>query len=214
MAISAEKIEANFNKHLKIIDMFITSDRKEKVLAMIESLGEEYLLSPASTKAIFHNAFPGGYIDHVNRVIQYSLKQKELYETMKGIIDFTDEELIISALFHDLGKIGNGELSNYLPQTDKWRKDNLGEIYKNNPELSFMLIQDRSLFILQKFGIVLSEKEYIAIKIHDGMYEESNKPYLVSYNKDTKLKSNLSYILHTADFLASKVEQDIDQNIV
>ena len=71
-----------------------------------------------------------------------------------------------------------------------------------------MLIQDRSLYLLQKFGIELSQNEYIAIRIHDGVYDEANKAYYVSYNPESKLRSNISYILHQADMLASKVEYD------
>ena len=38
------------------------------------------------------------------------------------------------------------------------------------------------------------------------MYEEANKPYLVSFNPDSRLRSNLPLILHQADMMASRVE--------
>lgn len=212
MEISAEKIEKNFQRHLNIIETFISGERKAKVFDMINSLGDTYIMTPASGKRHYHNAFMGGYIDHVNRVVQYALKQKELYSSMKGFIDFTDEELVMVALFHDLGKVGNGELENYIPQTDKWRNERLGELFGNNPALQFMLIQDRSLYLLQKFGITLTEKEFLGIKLHDGVYEDGNKPYYFSNSPDSKLKTNLVYIIHAADFLASKVEYDLEYN--
>jgi hypothetical protein len=34
---------------------------------------EEFMLMPASHKKAYHNAFPGGYVDHVNRVIEGAL---------------------------------------------------------------------------------------------------------------------------------------------
>ena len=40
------------------------------------------------------------------------------------------------------------------------------------------------------------------------MYDESNKPYFLSYNPDSRLRSNIVHILHQADFLASKIEYD------
>jgi hypothetical protein len=43
-----------------------------------------------------------------------------------------------------------------------------------------MLIQDRSLFLLQKNRIEMSEKEFLAIKLHDGLYDDVNKPYYMS----------------------------------
>lgn len=208
MEISAERIEKNWEKYLKIVDTFITGERKAKLIALYNDLSEEMIMSPASSKPSFHNAFPGGYIDHVNRVVHCAMKTKELWEQMGATIDFTDEELVFAALNHDLGKIGAKGTPGYLPQTDKWRQDKLGEIYTVNKELSFMLIQDRSLFLLQQYGITISEKEYLAIKLHDGLYDDVNKPYYISFNPDSKFRTNLVYILHQADFLASKIEYD------
>ena len=71
-----------------------------------------------------------------------------------------------------------------------------------------MLIQDRSLFILQKFGIECSINEFIAIKVHDGLYDDTNKPYYISYKPESKFKTNLPLILHQADLAASKIELD------
>jgi hypothetical protein len=208
MNLSAEQIQANWDKHLKIVDTFITGDRKNRLKDLYIVLAEEMIMAPASGKPSFHNAFPGGYIDHVNRVVHCALKTKALWEEMGTTIDFTDEELVFSALNHDLGKIGFKGQPNYLPQTDQWRKDKLGEIYTHNSELPFMLIQDRSLFILQKNRIEMSENEFLAIKLHDGLYDDVNKPYYITFNPDSKLRTNLPYILHQADFLASKIEYD------
>ena len=208
MNLSAEQIQANWDKHLKIVDTFITGDRKGRLKDLYTVLAEEMIIAPASGKPSFHNAFPGGYIDHVNRVVHCALKVKALWEEMGTSIDFTDEELVFAALNHDLGKIGYKDQPNYLPQTDQWRKDKLGEIYTHNVELPFMLIQDRSLFLLQRNRIEMSEKEFLAIKLHDGLYDDVNKPYYITYNPDSKLRTNLVYILHQADFLASKIEYD------
>jgi len=206
--LTAEQIQANYNTHIKIIEAYVGT-RRGQIYSMIEELGDNYTMSPASTKHMYHNAIPGGYIDHVNRVVKYSLLQLNTYKDMGGIIDFEVEELVVAALFHDLGKIGDGEGYNYLPQENKWRRDNLGEIYINNPDLDFMLIQDRSLYLLQKYGIKLSQQEYIGIRIHDGVFDDANKAYFFNRIESSKLKSNLVHILHTADYLASKVEADL-----
>jgi hypothetical protein len=54
----------------------------------------------------------------------------------------------------------------------------------------------------------MNEKEFLAIKLHDGLFDEVNKPYYISFNPDSKLRTNIVYILHQADFLASKIEYD------
>lgn len=207
--LKAEQIQANYERHLKIIEHYLSGDRKAKVLEMIKSMEENYIMAPASSKAWYHNAFPGGYLDHVNRVVELSLKLGKVYESFEGTIDYTEEEMVFSALFHDLGKLGDGEKVNYLPQTSKWRKDNMQEEFMNNPELDYMLIQDRSLFILQKFGITLSQKEYLAIRLHDGIFDDANKAYFVTYNPDSRFKTSIVNIIHMADYMASKIEYDL-----
>ena len=121
MTLTAEKIHSNYEKHLKIVDTYI-GERKDKVKQLIEHIGETYIMAPASSKTWHHNAIPGGYVDHVNRVIEFSIKCKRLYEDMGGTIDFTDEELVFAGIFHDLGKLGDGDTPNYIPQTDKVQK--------------------------------------------------------------------------------------------
>jgi hypothetical protein len=51
-------------------------------------------------------------------------------------------------------------------------------------------------------------EEYQAIKIHDGMYDDANKPYFVSRSPQAKLKTNLPIILHHADHMASIIEYE------
>lgn len=208
MSITAEEIQGNWEKHNKIIDHYIDEPRKSQIKNMLSTFEEIYIMAPASGKSWYHNAFPGGYVAHVNNVVEYAIKQMDLYNQMGGTIDFTQEELVMSALFHDLGKIGNGEKPNYIPQTDKWRQDKLSEMFTPNPELDFMMVPDRSLYILQKFGIELSQKEFLAIKLHDGMFDDSNKPYFYSNQESSRMKTNIVNILHVADFLASKMEYD------
>lgn len=210
MKLTAEQIQENYELHLKIIEKYLQGERKEKVLAMIETIGENYLMSPASSKLWYHGAYPGGYLVHVNNVVMLALKELKLYKAMGGTVDFTEEELVFSALFHDLGKIGNGEKENYLPQENEWFINNKQEAYTVNPELDFMLIPDRSLFVLQKFGISVSQNEYLAIKLHDGLFEESNKAYYISYAPSSRLRSNIVYILHAADMLAARLEFDTE----
>lgn len=206
--LNPEQIQSNWDRHLKIIDAYIESPRKDSLKELFIQKQEFMMLAPASGKSHFHNAFPGGYIDHVNRVVKLALEVKDLWKRSGAIIDFTDEELVFSGLCHDLGKIGDGDIEGYIPQKDKWRQDKLNEKYVANTELPFMLIQDRSLFILQKYGIATSFNEYLAIRTHDGIYDDANKAYFVSFQPESRFRTNIVYILHQADFMAAKIEYD------
>lgn len=211
IVLSAEQIQSNFETHLQIIETYLTGERKDKVLKMVEDLVEkvDYMMTPASSRTHLHGSFPGGYIAHVNTVVNIALRLSKMYTKLGGKMNFTEEELVFSALFHDLGKTGNGEKPNYVPQTSEWHVKNRGEVYTYNPEIDFMLIPDRSLYILQKYGITLSQNEYLGIMLHDGLYEKTNEPYLISAVPTSQLRSNLVAILHSADFLASRLEVDI-----
>ena len=210
--LTAEQIQEQYDLHIKIINKYLPEgERKTKVLKMVEDLGENYVMGPASSKSWYHGAYPGGYLVHVNNVVRFAIMEMNLYKKAGGKIDFTEEELVFTALFHDLGKVGDGEKANYLPQENEWRRNNCQEAYVNNPELDFMLIPDRSLFILQKYGIEVNQKEWLAIKLHDGLFEETNKPYYISFNPSTRLRSNITPILHAADYLASRQETDTEQ---
>jgi hypothetical protein len=72
-----------------------------------------------------------------------------------------------------------------------------------------MSVTDRAIYLLNHFGIKMTEWEYIGLRLTDGLYEEANKTYLMSYNPDWSLKSNIAYILHQADMMATHVESDL-----
>ena len=132
MSLSAEHIQANWEIFLTNIEEHISSPRKEKLLAFYKKFEDDLVLMPASHKTAYHNAFPGGYVDHVNRVVSGALAINEIWKEFGTEQNYTTEELVFSAINHDLGKMGNGEEIAYLPSQDEWRKKNLGEMYQYN----------------------------------------------------------------------------------
>jgi hypothetical protein len=206
MKFTAEQIQENYNDFLSNISKYISSPRKEQLLDFYKEKEEILVLAPASSREAYHSAFTGGYVDHVNRVVKASLDLYELWNSYREIDTFTKEELVFSAINHDLGKLGVGNKPSYIPNDSEWHIKNQGQIYKTNTELPFFTVPDRSLFTLQQAGIYYSENEYLGIKLHDGLYDDVNKPYLISYNVESRLRTSLPLILHQADFLASRVE--------
>jgi len=49
--LSAEQIQSNWDKHIKIINHYIGGDRKNSVLALVETLAEHMVMAPASSKS-------------------------------------------------------------------------------------------------------------------------------------------------------------------
>jgi hypothetical protein len=83
---------------------------------------------------------------------------------------------------------------------------NRGEIYTFNTQMDYMTVPDRGLWLLSQSGIEVSKNEWLAIKLHDGLYDESNKPYLLSWAPETKLRTSLPIIIHQADMMAARIE--------
>ena len=176
MNLTAEEISKNWLRLMGFIKDHISEPRKTKVLEFYEKYSERLMLMPAAHKKEYHNAFPGGYVEHVNRVITCALHLHDLWAQMGcDTTAYTKEELVFAALNHDLGKMGDEEHESYIPQTDQWRKDKLGEDYTFNNKLPFASVPDRGLFLLQSHGIQYSFNEMIAIQTHDGLYADGNK---------------------------------------
>lgn len=207
MKLTAEQIQGNWETFLNNINQHISSPRKEKLLEFYKKYEDRLILMPAAHKKEYHNAFPGGYVEHVNRVVAAAIKLHSLWDEFDADMStFTVEELVFSAINHDLGKMGDEQYESYIPQTDQWRKDKLGEDYMFNNQLPFASVPDRGLFLLQSHGISYTFNEMVAIQTHDGLYDESNKKYLLNFMPEQKPRTCLPYILHQADLLAARVE--------
>lgn len=207
MNLTAEQIQSNWGEFLSNIEQHITGERKDKLLAFYKKYEDRIILMPAAHKKEYHNAFPGGYVEHVNRVVKASLSLSALWEGFGADIStFTQEELVFSALNHDLGKMGDEENESYIPQTDQWRKDKLGEDYMFNKKVPFASVPDRGLFLLQSHGIQYTFNEMLAIQTHDGLYDEANKKYLFAFMPEQKPRTSLPFILHQADLMAARIE--------
>ena len=207
MKLTAEQIQSNWTEFLSNIEQHITGDRKEKLLAFYKKYEERIILMPPAHKKEYHSAFPGGYVEHVNRVVKAALSLSAIWEGFGADMStFTQEELVFSAINHDLGKMGDEENESYIPQTDQWRKDKLGEDYMFNTKVPFASVPDRGLFMLQSHGIQYTFNEMLAIQTHDGLYDEGNKKYLFAFMPEQKPRTSLPFILHQADLMAARIE--------
>ena len=205
-----KQLEENYNKFIEALKKSFSGERLEKLLHMysMEELGPNLMLSPASGNKNYHNAYEGGYIDHVMNVARNSLRMMKLYKEAGGIIDFEQEELLFAAFHHDLGKLGDKGNMNYVQNDSDWHIKNRGEFYKRNTELSYLTATDRTFLLLNNYGVKFTENEYFGIKLTDGMYDEDNVKYYKVFDVSKYLKTNIQYILHWADHMSTTIERD------
>lgn len=206
-----EQLDEHVDQFHNIIDNeFSDSDRKDKLheLYNTEPFKEQLRVAPASSVGHFHNAFIGGYCLHVMNVIKFSKQLFSFYKANGGNIDFELEELVFAAMHHDLGKLGDENGAHFIINEDNWSVQKRNMFFKINPNLQRMDPGTRGFYILSQFGITYSWKEMLGIRLADGLYEDCNREYLLQFNEEKQLKTNLPYILHSADFMASRIEND------
>lgn len=193
--LSAEQIQKNWKKFNSLLDN-IGDDRRNSVKFMVDDLGERLCLAPASSRTSFHNCMPGGLVDHSLRVLKNSMIICKAFSW-----EFPLESLVISSLFHDLGKVGDHEQDYYIPNDSSWHVNQLGARYKYNEKLQFMTNQDRSIFLMCHYQIKLTSDEFLAIRLNDGQYTDTNKDYMLK-------EPFLATVIHHADLIAVKQEKE------
>lgn len=198
MSLTPEDIEKNWTRFRALCSKL--GDRSAAVEAMLDDLDLRLCLCPASAKVDYHGAFPGGLVDHSLRVLNNLVALNKAYAW-----SLPKESMILGSLFHDIGKVGMpGGTGNqndfYLEQTDNYLRDKRGEVYRYNNALVHMSTPDRSVFIMQHYGVQLSPDEWLAIKLNDGFVLQENKPYCLRI-------SPLVYGVMTADYVSTMAEK-------
>ncbi len=147
----------------------IPSERKgqfDKFIEMLESK-TSWLTSPASTR--FHLNEEKGLLKHSVSVAENLIKFRDFLAPR-----IPDESCVIVGLFHDVGKVGMPGKPLYIKNDNEWEVRNRNIKYKTNPNLAYMSLATRSLYLVSQY-IPLSDGEAQAILYHDGQYIEDNK---------------------------------------
>lgn len=207
--LNEEELNSNFEEFIEFIKKSFGGDRLTDLLDLYneDCLGIETCTAPASISEHFHLAVPGGYLMHIMHVVKASYGVKAILEKMGMEMDFTEQEMVFAALHHDLGKLGDPDLGPYYVSEDQDWKRRRGEVYKVNPDIQYMDATDRAIYLLQKYQIDITWKEFLAIKLSDGMYKEANKSYLNTFNTGMHLKTELPRVIHIADYMSCIMER-------
>lgn len=187
-------LEKNFAVFKKFIER---TNFSIEATALVDHFAERLAIAPASSRLQYHSAIPGGLVSHSLRV----LKTAKKIALALNYSDLDESSLIISCLFHDIGKVGDLENDYYTPETSQWHIDR-GMVYKRNENIRFMTINDRSLWLVSHFGMKLSKEEWLAIRLNDGQYTEENSAYKMN-------EGSLPLLVHQADRLSCEQEKEI-----
>lgn len=203
--LDENKIKEDYDRFMSLIE---EDPRSENLKRMYGDLDQELAEAPAAAVQHHHNAFPGGYLDHVLRVYDISVEMTKTFHAFEGELNFTSQELQFATLHHDLGKLGEPGEPYYVEQDSDWHRKTLGQNYKYNNTIQYMSVTDRAHYMLQQYDIKITKNEWLGIHLSDGMYEDSNKSYLMNRMYPYPMKTNIPYIVHVSDYLAMVIEKD------
>lgn len=189
----------------RVIDLLRSTGRPgvDKLIVAMDEGG--FFTAPCS--GAYHLAKEGGLLEHsLNVFYQMDELAKAWGDDIPGV---TRANVVICALLHDLGKMGDYNKPNYVPNMIKSKKkDENGEYpliqseakpYETNSELAYVPHEVRSVSIASKY-IELTEEEYFAILHHNGMYSD------MKYALNGKERP-LQMLLHFADLWCSRVTE-------
>lgn len=186
--------ETFVKKHFDKTMALLKAHEQEGLMELIESFSEEYAMAPASGRKEFHSAFPGGLCYHNLHVLQW------LGRFAGQMGGFDKAKLLRAAILHDFGKVGEKGKPYYIRVKDNWKLSK-GIYYDINPDVTYMKMPQRSLFLAQQSGLVLEQDEYLAILLADGQLDETNDHYKYK-------EPDLATALHYAVYWARRVEKE------
>ena len=178
-------------------DMLLKTQREgiEDLIDYLETFG--FFEAPCSSQ--YHLARKQGLLDHSLNVWKLADKLANTLIGPKKVTLELKNSIKICALLHDIGKIGQFDKPNYVPNILKSGAVSDSKPYKTNPELLNVDHEIRSVVIASMF-IDLTEDEQFAILYHNGLY--GNLRYAITGNE-----TPLYMIIHWADMWASRVTE-------
>lgn len=210
--LDEKQIQQQYEQLKHFIESYISNPRKDKIYKMIGEYEEWLLLSPSSTSKYYFGAYPGGLLLYINTTIKIALETHKMWKDSSFEPDYTTEELIFTAIFHNFGKIGDETQPYYIQETSDWYKKTYGRVYKINPKISYMKVSDRSLFLLNREGIMYTQNEFYGIKLSHGFYDKANESYFINYSKDFTLNTHLHIVLNQASIASVNIISQSDNS--
>lgn len=131
-----------------------------------------------------HQAWPGGYRDHVTQMLNMAYRISNSLEALYGKLPFPWESVVVAVYFHDVEKTWK-----HVPEA--LLVDPVPDKYEH---------LDREL---PRFGLFLTEDERNAIRFAHGEPEEL-------YNKTDRVMGRLAALVHSCDMLSARLTFDLD----
>ena len=165
MELSKEILVSNFSKYKKRLITYVGEQEAESI---IEELGGDDAVMNA-TYANTDNtglAYEGSFTETVIALTVYAIKINDLLPEEKQV---SKESIAKVALLSQIGKV-----LLFKPQTNDWRRKNLGENYTYAELDGAIRLGERSILIAMNSGVKFTEFEFEAMRIMDKQNENAD----------------------------------------
>ena len=165
MELSKEILVSNFSKYKKRLITYVGEQEAESI---IEELGGDDAVMNA-TYANMDNtglAYDGSFTETVIALTVYAIKINDLLPEEKQV---NKESIAKVALLSQIGKV-----LLFKPQTNDWRRKNLGENYSYAELDGAIRVGERSILIAMNSGVKFTEFEFEAMRIMDKQNENAD----------------------------------------
>ena len=165
MELSKEILVSNFSKYKKKLITYVGEQEAESI---IEELGGDDAVMNA-TYANMDNtglAYDGSFTETVIALTVYAIKINGLLPEEKQV---SKESIAKVALLSQIGKV-----LLFKPQTNDWRRKNLGENYTYAELDGAIRVGERSILIAMNSGVKFTEFEFEAMRIMDKQNENAD----------------------------------------
>lgn len=188
----------------EFVDLLQSTGRKgvDNVVEYLEKVG--FFTAPASVSR--HLSEPGGLLQHSLNVCHMAMKlAAQMVEMRPEVADsLKPDSIIIVSLLHDVCK------ANVYKTAKKWRKDeqNRWEQY-DTYEADYSRFPvghgEKSVIMLLRLGLELTNEEVIAIRWHMGAWNLPFQSYEDKCNISEASDRPLTAVLQAADMLATHI---------
>lgn len=197
---------ATENKYkTEFIELLKATNREniDYVIEDLEDLG--FFEAPASSKNHFN--FEGGLVEHSLNVYKIALMlKKEMTRFRPDVVArIPDDSIAIAALLHDVCKadIYKKVVKKVRNEIGTWEPQESYNIDYSNFPIGH---GEKSVIMLLRSGLDLSDDEIIAIRWHMGGWDVAfQSSEMVASNRKAKDICPLMTLIHTADTLAAGI---------
>jgi len=148
-----EELKSRWETYSRILRRF----NDQAINGMLEDLGERLCVAPANPRIEQYGCFPGGLIASQMEVLRLMRSLNEFHENTCDV-----KSVFKVALLHDIGRIGTADIDWLSEQDSDWHHER-GFHFKASFDIPELTHVQRTLFFLQKYGVSLTEEEYMAI---------------------------------------------------